>query len=249
MLPPNPQTGTQPMSETSDTKDRITSTGNDLWFDEEMLCRAALDEFHELELDIDGDVLAKLNAALAPPAERPIEPHNEYPDPEQEWQRFWAEIVAPDGEINVEQVKKELADYSFLMAQASEVYCYFANLSKTNYSAQTIIDAYEDRSEKAIDDAVEEARKEWEAAAPPACGVLLTMDFVPDGEGGFDLELGEKTVSAQQGESVVVRREVLKDLLSVTKVHRKMFDQTKPFFADPAIAEAEAALQTEGSDG
>ena len=56
----------------------------------------------------------------------------------------WKEIIYKNGKINSTQVFKELADYSFLMQQASIVYCHFTNLSKTNYHAHTIISLIED---------------------------------------------------------------------------------------------------------
>jgi hypothetical protein len=56
----------------------------------------------------------------------------------------WKEIIYKNGKINATQVFKELSDYSFLMEQASTVYCHFTNLSKTNYYAHTIIGLIED---------------------------------------------------------------------------------------------------------
>ena len=58
---------------------------------------------------------------------------------------FWKGIVYKDGKLNEEQVFRELSDYSFLMEQASKVYCAVANLSKTNYYAGTIISELEER--------------------------------------------------------------------------------------------------------
>jgi hypothetical protein len=102
-----------------------------------------------------------------PRPERPIEPHNDFPDPEQEWERFWKEIVAPNGVVNLDQLKKELADYSFLMSQASLVYCHVANLSKVMYHADVIISESDNHVEKEIEDAIKEARDEWEDGQNP----------------------------------------------------------------------------------
>ena len=39
-----------------------------------------------------------------------------------EWTEFWQEIIAPDGEISLSQLKRELADFSTLIENASLVY-------------------------------------------------------------------------------------------------------------------------------
>ncbi len=58
----------------------------------------------------------------------------------------WEKIIYKNGKINKKQVFAELADYAFLMAQASKVYCHFVNLSKTNYYADTIISLIEEKT-------------------------------------------------------------------------------------------------------
>lgn len=61
----------------------------------------------------------------------------------------WKEIIyfyKGKGRINETQLFKELADYSFLMEQASKVYCHFTGLSKTNHFAETIISEIEERT-------------------------------------------------------------------------------------------------------
>jgi hypothetical protein len=58
----------------------------------------------------------------------------------------WKEIIYKNGKIDSVQVFKELADYAFLMEQASKVYCHFTGLSKTNYFAKTIITLIEDKT-------------------------------------------------------------------------------------------------------
>ena len=60
--------------------------------------------------------------------------------------KYWKEIIYKNGKINATQVFKELSDYSFLMKQASIVYCHFTNLSKTNYYAHTIISLIEEKT-------------------------------------------------------------------------------------------------------
>jgi uncharacterized protein YktA (UPF0223 family) len=58
----------------------------------------------------------------------------------------WKEIIYRNGKINATQVFKELHDYSFLITQASKVYCHFTNLSKTTYFADTIIQIIEEKT-------------------------------------------------------------------------------------------------------
>jgi len=43
-------------------------------------------------------------------------------DPEDCWDKFWKDIVAPDGSLNLEQVKKELSDFSKVMTAVPAVY-------------------------------------------------------------------------------------------------------------------------------
>jgi cupin superfamily acireductone dioxygenase involved in methionine salvage len=77
------------------------------------------------------------------------------------YEEFWKHIIQDDkGNLNLDQVKRELSDYSFLMKQASEVYCEFANLSKTNHHANTIINEINKRminKEYALEDLLEMA--------------------------------------------------------------------------------------------
>jgi len=70
---------------------------------------------------------------------------------EQTWKEFWEPIVAPNGEIDVEQLKKELFDFSTLMKGASEVYEHVASLSKCNTDPKYIIGAFEDRINEAYE--------------------------------------------------------------------------------------------------
>ncbi|MBC9913173.1 hypothetical protein [Chitinophaga varians] len=55
---------------------------------------------------------------------------------------FWRDIVCnPDGSLNSEQVKKELADFKFVMDQVPKVYCHVTGgvLSKVMYPAEVVI--------------------------------------------------------------------------------------------------------------
>ncbi len=51
------------------------------------------------------------------------------------WDNLWADIVYPDNKLDLEQLKKELFDYSNLMDRMSEITDYISNgqLSKPTY--------------------------------------------------------------------------------------------------------------------
>ena len=60
---------------------------------------------------------------------------------------FWKVIIEPNGEIDFEQVKKELYDYRIVMQEVSKVYLEITDgkLSKPNTSAQYILDEFYER--------------------------------------------------------------------------------------------------------
>lgn len=65
---------------------------------------------------------------------------------EDTWE-FWKEIIFnSDGTVNMEQVRKELADFSFILEQVPKVYCHVTSdmLSKPNYYADVINNAADD---------------------------------------------------------------------------------------------------------
>jgi hypothetical protein len=62
--------------------------------------------------------------------------------PDEIFEEFWKPIICnEDGSINMEQLKKELADFSFVMREVPKVYCHITGnrLSKVNYRAETVI--------------------------------------------------------------------------------------------------------------
>lgn len=61
------------------------------------------------------------------------------------YQSFWKKIVAPDGRIVMDQVKKELADYKVLLEEVPKVYDELAGLSKPHTAADVIISRVNDR--------------------------------------------------------------------------------------------------------
>jgi hypothetical protein len=80
-------------------------------------------------------------------------------DVEKEYQEFWKGIVEKDGVIDIEQIKKELFDFSKLMANASKVYEHVTGhqLSKINYDADVVIALAEDHYNKWTESCVKEA--------------------------------------------------------------------------------------------
>lgn len=70
----------------------------------------------------------------------------EEPEFEEVFQDFWADIVCPDGVWDWEQVKRELADYRFLLKEVPKVYIEVSNgrISKPNTYAFEVIRVFED---------------------------------------------------------------------------------------------------------
>ena len=59
---------------------------------------------------------------------------------------FWKDIVEDsDGNIDVEQVKKELADYKMILDEVPKVYDQLVGLSKPHTRASIITDRVEER--------------------------------------------------------------------------------------------------------
>jgi len=71
------------------------------------------------------------------------------------FEEFWQPIVMPNGEWNLEQVKRELYDYRRMMTSVSEVYDQITNgrISKPNTDASVVIDEADD----VVNDLIREA--------------------------------------------------------------------------------------------
>lgn len=68
-------------------------------------------------------------------------------DVEKEWE-FWQTIICnEDGTINVEQLKKELRDYSLILGEVPYVYSEVTGgmLSKPHYYADSVIEVFRER--------------------------------------------------------------------------------------------------------
>jgi hypothetical protein len=63
--------------------------------------------------------------------------------PDEVYNKYWKHIVEnEDGTINLEQLKKELFDFTFVMTEVSKVYWHITGglLSECNYKASVVID-------------------------------------------------------------------------------------------------------------
>jgi len=82
-------------------------------------------------------------------------------DAEEEYNSFWKSVVENnDGTINMEQLKKELADYSLLMKNMSELFCLITGgrISKQNTMAYVIASIYDDELQASYDDGYKNGR-------------------------------------------------------------------------------------------
>lgn len=60
---------------------------------------------------------------------------------------FWADLVLhPDGTPNMDQIKRELADYYSMLGEIPKIFCEITNgrISKPNTLAHAVIPVYED---------------------------------------------------------------------------------------------------------
>lgn len=65
---------------------------------------------------------------------------------EKVYQEFWKPIISPNGEIDCEQIKKELYDYHCIMREVSKVYDHITRgrISKPNTVAEAVIGEADD---------------------------------------------------------------------------------------------------------
>ena len=102
-------------------------------------------------------------------------------DSEKIFNEFWKDIVCnPDGSLNVEQVKKELADFNFIMDQIPKVYCHVTGdtLSKPMYYADSVIKCADDHLNDQIENANKELIKEISEEVESICIAYEISDFV-----------------------------------------------------------------------
>lgn len=117
---------------------------------------------------------------------------------EDEWENFWKEIVTDEkGNPDLEQIKRELADYSFILEQVPVVYNHITcgRLSKPNYYADQVTSLADDLQNKDIREHVKEAienERQRITAIIETLPNLLTAALVTDialaSEQGTDLQ-------------------------------------------------------------
>lgn len=112
--------------------------------------------------------------------------------PEDIWNEFWRSLCTKeDGLIDLEQIKKELADYYYILDQVPKVYEEVSGgtLSKPNYPATTVIKYYEDRVNDIVkdrfDEVIGELEKEieWMQSVDEhsqAVGIMYAIEIVQD---------------------------------------------------------------------
>ena len=68
------------------------------------------------------------------------------------YEEFWKFIIELDGEIDFEQVKRELYDYRIVMQEVSKVYCEITEgkFSKPNTKAEYIIEVVDEYNEESM---------------------------------------------------------------------------------------------------
>jgi len=79
-------------------------------------------------------------------------------DYEATFERLWKDIIMnTDGSVNLDQVKRELHDFAFMMGEVSHVYSHVTGgiLSKPNYYASSVIGVHDDYVEKQCQDVIE----------------------------------------------------------------------------------------------
>jgi hypothetical protein len=86
---------------------------------------------------------------------------SEAPEVEESFQTFWKPIICPNGELDLEQVKKELFDYHNIMMEVSKVDDEITGgrISKPNTRADAVIAVYEDRVNELIEEALKDAKQ------------------------------------------------------------------------------------------
>ena len=66
---------------------------------------------------------------------------------EKDWEEFWKDIVCDEnGNVDLEQVKKELSDFRFMIDEVPKVYCEITEglLSYPTYDAETVLNIFRD---------------------------------------------------------------------------------------------------------
>ena len=79
------------------------------------------------------------------------------------FKEFWVPIIfdMENGRLNLEQLKKELYDYSMLLENVPKVYCEITGgrISKPNTNPDAVISEYNDVLTEIVNDAIKEDRE------------------------------------------------------------------------------------------
>ena len=78
-------------------------------------------------------------------------------DVEKDWE-FWKDIIMKDGVIDIEQLKKELSDFSMILDEVPKVYDHITGglLSKPTYPADVVITQADDHSNECFKDNIKD---------------------------------------------------------------------------------------------
>jgi hypothetical protein len=104
----------------------------------------------------------------------------DYQDYEQLWENHWKKNCTNlDGSINLDQIKRELSDYAFMLDQVPSVYSEVTGgtLSKTNYYSGGVIAAYENHVNELIKNHVQDIKEQVEGMK---CGDHNYDDAIDD---------------------------------------------------------------------
>jgi hypothetical protein len=85
-------------------------------------------------------------------------------DYEQTWEEFWRDIVAPDGTVNLDQVKRELHDFRQIIKDLSRLYMEVTGgrVSKPNTDVGVVLDLAEEHCKRQVAQALRNLAEEWE---------------------------------------------------------------------------------------
>lgn len=80
------------------------------------------------------------------------------PEVEKVWREFWQPLIAPDGVLDLAQVKRELFDFGMVMDNVSVVYDHITGgrVSKPHTLASAVISMYEENLDRQIAYALED---------------------------------------------------------------------------------------------
>lgn len=87
-------------------------------------------------------------------------------EPDAVWERFWKDIILNEnGEVDIEQLKKELADFHHMMEQIPVIYMRMTGgmLSKTGYWAEQILSLNNQEIDKAYQSGYDDGQEDLKA--------------------------------------------------------------------------------------